>query len=78
MFGHLVGPDGLCHCRARAGDSLPLCRPPTANPDRYSDELLDAYLSIDDVDALYAEYATRGVEFTGDLPICHGIRVSLW
>jgi hypothetical protein len=37
--------------------------PPTANPDKYPDELLDAYLFIDDADALYAEYATRGVEF---------------
>jgi uncharacterized glyoxalase superfamily protein PhnB len=38
--------------------------PPTANPDEYADELLDAYLSIEDVDALYAEYVDRGVEFT--------------
>lgn len=41
--------------------------PPTANPDKYSDELLDAYLSIEDPDALYAEYAARGVEFTREL-----------
>jgi uncharacterized glyoxalase superfamily protein PhnB len=32
-----------------------------------SDELLDAYLSIEDADALYAEYASRGVEFTRGL-----------
>src|SRR5689334_23805806 len=38
--------------------------PPTANPDKYADELLDAYLFIEDADALYAEYAARGVEFT--------------
>jgi uncharacterized glyoxalase superfamily protein PhnB len=38
--------------------------PPAANPDKYDDELLDAYLFIDDADALYAEYASRGVEFT--------------
>jgi len=38
--------------------------PPKANPDKYSDELLDAYLIIEDADALYAEYAARGVEFT--------------
>ena len=38
--------------------------PPTANPDKYDDELLDAYLFVDDADALYAEYAARGVEFT--------------
>jgi hypothetical protein len=41
--------------------------PPTANPDKYSDELLDAYVFIDDADALYAEYAARGVEFTRGL-----------
>jgi len=41
--------------------------PPTPNPDKYSDELLDAYLLIDDADSLYAEYASRGVEFTGEL-----------
>lgn len=41
--------------------------PPTANPDKYSDELLDAYLSVQDADALYAEYASRGVEFTREL-----------
>jgi uncharacterized glyoxalase superfamily protein PhnB len=41
--------------------------PPAPNPDKYEDELLDAYLSIDDADALYAEYAARGVEFTREL-----------
>ena len=40
---------------------------PTANPDKYSDELLDAYISIEDADALYAEYAARGMEFTRGL-----------
>lgn len=38
--------------------------PPTPNPEQYDDELLDAYLFIDDADGLYAEYAARGVEFT--------------
>ena len=45
--------------------------PPTPNPDKYDDELLDAYLLIDSADALHAEYAARGVEFTrglGDTP----------
>jgi catechol 2,3-dioxygenase-like lactoylglutathione lyase family enzyme len=45
--------------------------PPAANPDKYEDELLDAYFSIEDADALHAEYAARGVEFTrelGDMP----------
>jgi len=37
--------------------------PPTANPHKYADELLDAYLFVEDADALYAEYAARGVEF---------------
>ena len=41
--------------------------PPLANPDKYSDELLDAYVLIEDADALYAEYAARGVEFTRGL-----------
>jgi uncharacterized glyoxalase superfamily protein PhnB len=38
--------------------------PPVANPDKYEEELLDAYLFIEDADALHAEYAARGVEFT--------------
>jgi uncharacterized glyoxalase superfamily protein PhnB len=42
-------------------------RPPTANPDKYSDELLDAYLIVEDADTLYSEYAARGVEFTWHL-----------
>jgi uncharacterized glyoxalase superfamily protein PhnB len=41
--------------------------PPTASPEKYSDELLDAYILIEDADALYAEYAARGVEFTREL-----------
>ena len=31
--------------------------PPTANPDKYRDELLDAYVFVEDADALYAEFA---------------------
>jgi uncharacterized glyoxalase superfamily protein PhnB len=45
--------------------------PPIANPNKYSDELLDAYLLVEDVDALFAVYAARGVEFTrglGNMP----------
>ena len=41
--------------------------PPAANPDKYADELLDAYILIENADALYAEYAARGVEFTREL-----------
>jgi uncharacterized glyoxalase superfamily protein PhnB len=41
--------------------------PPTPNPDKYADELLDAYLRVEDIDALYKEYAARGVEFAREL-----------
>jgi len=41
--------------------------PPTANPDKYAEELLDAYLFVADADALYAELAARGVAFTREL-----------
>jgi uncharacterized glyoxalase superfamily protein PhnB len=36
--------------------------PPTPNPNKYKEELIDAYLFIDDADALYAEYLARDVE----------------
>ena len=39
----------------------------TAHPDKYADELLDAYLFVEHADALYAEYLARGVEFTRPL-----------
>ena len=52
--------------------------PPTANPDKYADELLDAYLLVEDLDALYAEYAARGVVFTRDLGDVPGAAESLW
>jgi len=38
-------------------------QPPTANPDKYEDELLDAHIQVGDADALHAEYAANGVEF---------------
>ena len=41
--------------------------PPAANPQKYAEELLDAYVRIEDADTLYAEYAARGVEFTREL-----------
>jgi uncharacterized glyoxalase superfamily protein PhnB len=41
--------------------------PPVPNPDKYADELLDAYVVVEDADALFAEYRARGVEFTRDL-----------
>jgi len=37
--------------------------PPVPNPNKYPEELLDAYIFIEDADALYAEFAARGVEF---------------
>jgi uncharacterized glyoxalase superfamily protein PhnB len=45
--------------------------PPIPNPDKYLDELLDAYLFVEDADALYAEYSARGVEIVrglGNMP----------
>jgi hypothetical protein len=41
--------------------------PPAANPDKYADELLDAYLFVEDADVLYTEFVTHGVEFTRGL-----------
>lgn len=44
---------------------------PAPIPDKYADELLDAYLRVDDADPLFAEYEARGVDFTrrlGDTP----------
>jgi uncharacterized glyoxalase superfamily protein PhnB len=41
--------------------------PPTANPDKYEDELLDAYLFVENADALYAEFAAKGVDFVREL-----------
>ena len=41
--------------------------PPTPNPDKYADELLDAYIQVDDAGALHDEYAAKGVEFARGL-----------
>jgi hypothetical protein len=38
--------------------------PPANNPDKYEDELLDAYLHIEDAGALHSEYSAKGVEFS--------------
>lgn len=40
---------------------------PVPHPDKYADELLDAYVLVDDADALFAEYDARGVEFSRGL-----------
>lgn len=45
--------------------------PPTPSNDKYKEELLDAYIYVEDADALYAEFAAKGVEFArglGDMP----------
>jgi uncharacterized glyoxalase superfamily protein PhnB len=56
----IVSRDGLAiHFRC--------AEPPKGNPDKYADELLDAYVWVEDADALYAEYAARGVEFAREL-----------
>lgn len=60
----IVARDGH-HIHFRVAD------PPTPNPEKDDDELLDAYVFVEDADALFAEYAARGVEFTravGDTP----------
>jgi catechol 2,3-dioxygenase-like lactoylglutathione lyase family enzyme len=36
-------------------------------PDKYDEELLDAYLFIDDAEALHAEYVAHGVELAREL-----------
>jgi len=40
---------------------------PIQSAAKYDDELLDAYVFVDDADALHAEYAARAVEFTRGL-----------
>ena len=37
--------------------------PPTANPDKYEEELLDAYISVEDADALFR--STRPSTYVG-------------
>ena len=44
---------------------------PAATPEKYSEELLDAYIYVADADVLHAEFAAKGVEFTrglGNMP----------
>ena len=36
--------------------------PPTANPEKYAEELLDAYVHVEDADALHSEFAGKVVE----------------
>jgi hypothetical protein len=55
---------------ARDHQAIHFCcaEPPTANPNKYSDELLEAYVFVDDPDALYTEYAARCRIHGADLP----------
>jgi catechol 2,3-dioxygenase-like lactoylglutathione lyase family enzyme len=41
--------------------------PLAQNPEKYKEEYLDAYLIAEDIDSLYAEYQSRGVEFARDI-----------
>ena len=58
---------------ARDGQAIHFRRAeaPKANPAKYAEELLDAYVHVRDADALYQEYAAKGVEFArglGNMP----------
>jgi len=66
MSGDVAGSAGLRHSWRATGMRFHFrcAAPPTANPDKYADELLDAYFNVEDADALFAEYAANGVEFT--------------
>jgi len=39
----------------------------TQSPEKYKEEYLDAYFIAEDIDALYAEYQSRGVEFAREI-----------
>lgn len=41
--------------------------PPTPHPEKYSEEFLDAYIFVENADALFAEYSAKGVECTRTL-----------
>jgi len=63
VYGIVARDQHAIHFRCEA--------PPTPNPEKYSEELLDAYLFVEDADVLYAEFGARGVEFTralGNMP----------
>ena len=53
--------------RDQHGIHFRCAEPPTPNPDKYPDELLDAYLYVENADVLYAEYAARGIEIVREL-----------
>ncbi|MGA3039693.1 MAG: hypothetical protein ABSF54_02760 [Bryobacteraceae bacterium] len=53
-------------------------QPPTANPDKYRDELLDAYVFIEDATHFMPSTRPKASNSLGELPICHGTRGGLW
>jgi uncharacterized glyoxalase superfamily protein PhnB len=60
----IVARDGLA-VHFRAVDAV------AVHAEKYAEELLDAYLLVEDVDAVYGEFAAKGVEFArglGDMP----------
>jgi hypothetical protein len=65
-------PATLAYCKEKLGfDCLGTWLDPPGYaivaPQKYAEELLDAYLFVEDADALYAEYAGQGVEITREL-----------
>src|ERR1700749_4220878 len=67
MWPDTTEPDYAIVARDRHAIHFRCAEPPTANPDKYDDELLDAYINVEDADALHAEYAAKGLEFTREL-----------
>jgi len=59
VYAIVARDEHACHFRC--------AEPPQANPQKYADELLDAYVHVEDADSLCAEYAAKGVEFTREL-----------
>ena len=51
--------------------------PPTSNPDKYADELLDAYLFIEDADSLSPSMPPAESSSPELLATCPGTRASL-
>jgi len=41
--------------------------PPVQGAEKYTEEFLDAYILVEDVDALYAEYRSRGVTLVREI-----------
>jgi uncharacterized glyoxalase superfamily protein PhnB len=70
MWPDAPGPDAPTYAivaRDQRAIHFRCAAPPTPNPDKYEEELLDAYLFVENADALYAEYKANGVAFTREL-----------